>query len=392
MTTTSDRLAAAADTREPASSRDERDLALDVFRALAMFVVVAWHWVFTILRWRDDGPHVDNPISALPHLGYLTWVLQVMPLFFLVGGCLTARSTASLVTVRARTAWVGRRAKRLLGPALPLVALLGLLFAAAHLTHQPALARAVFLTATPMWFLLAYLAVTAMLPLYGGAARRWPVGHLVVLIAWCVAWDAARFLTGLDGPITWLSYLWVWLAVHQAGSLLGRFEERRRALVLLGASFATLVVATHVGPYPVPMVGTRTHDISNMGPPTAVLLALAGVQLALVALSRDAVGRFAERHRPRVERLAALSMPVYVWHMVGFSVCALVLVGLGVQTPEEPTLSWWLARPLWIAGPLLVAWPLIRRAAGPNPSAAGAPAALPPARLDAPSDVRSGRA
>jgi peptidoglycan/LPS O-acetylase OafA/YrhL len=374
----------------PAVPGRDRDLALDVFRALAMFVVVAWHWVFTILRWRDDGPHVDNPISTLPHLGYLTWVLQVMPLFFLVGGCLTARSTAGLATTKQRVAWVGRRARRLAGPALPLVALLGTLYAAALLADQPAVGRAIFLTATPMWFLLAYLVVTALLPLHGGAARRWPVGHVVALAAWAVAWDVLRFSAGLEGPITWISYVWVWVAVHQAGSLLDRFAPRRRAMTLLAASFAALVVATHLGPYPVAMVGTRGAQVSNMGPPTAVLLALAGVQLALVALSRDAVGRVAERHEARVSRLASLSMPVYVWHMVGFSVCAVALLALGIDTPEEPTLAWWLARPFWVLAPALVAWPLIRRAAGPAPRIVPPPS--PSARPGAAGAVRSGRA
>jgi peptidoglycan/LPS O-acetylase OafA/YrhL len=302
-----------------------------------------------------------------------------------VGGSLTARSTAGLTTTRQRLAWVGRRAKRLAGPALPLVALLGTLFAATVVTDQPAIGRAIFLTATPMWFLLAYLVVTALLPLYGGAARRWPVGHVVVLAAWAVAWDVLRFSAGLEGPVTWISYVWVWVAVHQAGSLLDRFAPRRRAATLLAASCAALVVATHLGPYPVAMVGTRGADVSNMGPPTAVLLALAGVQLALVALSREGVARFAERHEARVGRLAALSMPVYVWHMVGFSVCAVALLALGIETPEEPTVAWWLARPFWVIAPALVAWPLIRRAAGPAPRPA------PSARPGAPAGVRSGQ-
>lgn len=349
----------------PTTPARERDRAMDAFRALAMFVVVAWHWVFTIPRWTDAGPRVDNPISFVPELGYLTWVLQVMPLFFLVGGYLTARSTRGLETVGERLAWVRRRSMRLLGPAVPLLVALGSLYAAALVLDQPAVARAIFLTATPLWFLLSYLGVTALLPLVGGAARRWPVGHVVALVLWCAAWDAARFAGLLSGPAIWISMVVVWLAVHQMGGLLDRLQTRRAAVAVLAASFGLLVLATHVGPYPTSMVGTTTDDISNMGPATAVILALAGVQLALVALTREAVGRFADRHHRRVDRLAALSMPVYVWHMVGFSACVLMVVALGVSMPTEPTLAWWLARPLWVLGPLLVAWPLIRRAAGP---------------------------
>lgn len=341
----------------------ERDRAIDAFRAFAMFVVVLWHWAFTIPRWRPDGPHVDNPISDLPWLAPLTWVLQVVPLFFLVGGHLTARATAPLTTTGERLVWVGRRARRLLGPALPLLGGLLLLWAAATAAGRPSLARAVVLTATPLWFLLAYLAVTALVPLLAPAARRWPVGHVVALVAWCAAWDLARFTGRLGGALLWLSMAWVWLAVHQLGSLLPRIGDRRVAAAVGAAGLAVLVVGTTVGPYPSSMVGTTSDPISNMGPATAVVLGLAAVQLALVALLRTPVRRVADRHAAVVDRLAGLAMPVYVWHLVGFVVCLLVVVALGASMPEEPTVGWWLVRPLWVVGPALVAWPLVRLAA-----------------------------
>lgn len=347
----------------PGGAAPGRDRAIDAFRAFAMFVVVLWHWAFTMPRWRADGPHVDNPISDLPWLAPLTWVLQVVPLFFLVGGHLTARATAPLHTTDERLAWVGRRARRLLGPAVPLLGGLALLWLAALLAGQPSLARAVVLTATPLWFLLAYLAVTALVPLLAPAARRWPVGHVVALVAWCAAWDLARFTGRLGGALLWLSMAWVWLAVHQLGSLLPRVGDRRAAVAMGAAGLAVLVVGTTVGPYPSSMVGTTSDPISNMGPATAVVLGLAAVQLALVALLRAPVGRLADRHAAAVDRLAGLAMPVYVWHLVGFVACLLVAVALGASLPEEPTVGWWLARPLWVVGPALVAWPLVRLAA-----------------------------
>jgi len=350
-----------------------RDRSLDLLRALAMFVVVAWHWVFTIPTWQEDGPHVDNPISDLPALGYLTWVLQVMPLFFLVGGLLTSHSTAGLTTTAERWAWVRRRAGRLAGPAVPLVAVLALLFTAALLAGQPAVARAVFLTATPLWFLVSYLLITVLLPAYGAAARRWPVGHVAALVLWCVAWDVARFSGLVEGPVTWLSMVVVWLAVHQMGSLIDRID-RRGAAVLGVAGSATLLVATHLGPYPVSMVGTRSEEVSNMGPATAVIVALAGVQLALVVVLRSTLDLFAQRWAGAIDAASRHAMPVYVWHMVGFSACVLVVVALGLEMPHDPTLGWWLARPLWVVGPALVAWPLIRRASRPAARPGGRPA------------------
>src|ERR687896_237496 len=63
-----------------------RDLLVDLLRSLATTTVVLWHWVFTILVWQSDGPHADNPIGYVSGLWCLTWVLQVMPLFFVAGG------------------------------------------------------------------------------------------------------------------------------------------------------------------------------------------------------------------------------------------------------------------------------------------------------------------
>jgi surface polysaccharide O-acyltransferase-like enzyme len=338
-----------------------RDLAIDAVRALAMFVVVAWHWVFTIAVWESDGPRVDNPISFVPQLGHLTWVLQVMPLFFLVGGYVTMRSVAGL-DQRDTWAWSRRRIARLAGPAVPLLVALGAAWASATAGGASAVADAIVLTATPLWFLAAYLTITSLVPLVAPAARRWPVGHVVGLVALCALWDLARFDGRVGGGWLWLSMVLVWLTIHQMGSLLDRLTAEH-AVALGVVSAGLLVLGTGVGPYPTSMVGTTSDAISNMGPATAILVALAGVQLSIVVVARPAVSRLADRHVTAVTAAARYAMPVYLWHMIGFAACVLAAVSLGVTLPAEPTLAWWLARPLWVIGPALVAWPLIRWAA-----------------------------
>lgn len=344
-----------------------RDLGIDAYRALAMFVVVAWHWVFTIATWGPRGPRVDNPISFVPELGYLTWVLQVMPLFFLVGGYVSANSLRGLNDAQV-AAWTRRRLVRLTGPAVPLVGALTAAYLVATTAGASTVARAVLLTATPLWFLAVYVAIVAVVPLVHRAARRRPVGHVVGLAAFCVVWDALRFGGAVGGGWVWVSMLTVWLTVHQVGGLLDRVD-RRGACASIGAGLALLVVGTSAGPYPVSMVGTTTDQISNMGPPTAVLLALALVQFGLVVLTRPWVSAVSARRRGLVGAAARFAMPVYLWHMVGFASCVVAVhfaghvVGLGL--PSEPTLEWWLARPLWIVGPAIVARPLVRWSAGP---------------------------
>ena len=40
-----------------------RDSYIDFMRAFSLLIVVAWHWMFTIVIWKDDGPHATNPIG-----------------------------------------------------------------------------------------------------------------------------------------------------------------------------------------------------------------------------------------------------------------------------------------------------------------------------------------
>ena len=36
-----------------------------------------------------------------------------------------------------------------------------------------------------------------------------------------------------------------------------------------------------------------------------------------------------------------------------------ILFGFGYVPPAEPTLEWWLTRPVWLIGPALATWPLL---------------------------------
>ena len=56
---------------------------IDFMRAVSLLVVVCWHWVFTILLWKPDGPHATNPIGFTHGMFIVTWLFQVMPLFLL---------------------------------------------------------------------------------------------------------------------------------------------------------------------------------------------------------------------------------------------------------------------------------------------------------------------
>ncbi len=120
--------------------------------------------------------------------------------------------------------------------------------------------------------------------------------------------------------------------------------------------------------------------VSNMGPPTAVLLALAAGQLSLVLALRPTVLRWTERATVRraVGRLSERVMTAYLWHTPALVLVAgVALLGFGVDTPHPFSGAWYAGVPLWLTaltavlavlvrlfGPL-EGWPLPELAPGP---------------------------
>lgn len=80
-------------------------------------MVVLGHWLAAIVVIEDGRPSGENLVAAVPWTRRATWLFQIMPVFFLVGGYANA---ASWVSARRRgesgTGWLIRRCRRLLVP------------------------------------------------------------------------------------------------------------------------------------------------------------------------------------------------------------------------------------------------------------------------------------
>ena len=351
----------------PADPGGGRDELIDLLRSLATTTVVLWHWVFTILVWREDGPHADNPIGYVSGLWSLTWVLQVMPLFFVAGGFVHARAWArDRGHPGAWATFVKRRAVQLGVPALVLIAVVAGAGTAAALLHGGPdrwVTRSVLLVLSPLWFLVVYMALVVTVPLWDRLDRRWgelvPIGMAVLTMGV----DLVRFRFG-HPEVAWFNMLLVWGAAHQVGWSWERLRNAPvrfgHALMLIG--FAGLVGLTNMGLYPRSMVGTTsTADrFSNMGPPTLPIVALLTLQVGLVVAYREHILRFAQR--PEMQRfmawLSANAMPLFLWHTVGFALFY-GLMRMVTEVPEEPNLMWWVTRPLWVIGPALMTLPFL---------------------------------
>lgn len=336
-----------------------RERHLDLLRAAAIFAVVLGHWLAMVVVADADRLTGYNALAVLPWAHPLTWLFQVMPVFFLVGGFANA---ASLNSYRRRAEgpgatsdWLRTRSARLVRP---VTALLLVLSAGAMLARwlgaDPALiGTAVWLATLPLWFLVAYLGMVLLTPLTYALHHRagWAVPLLAV--AAVAVGDLARFATGTE-VAAYGNFLFAWLAVHQIGFL---WYDRRLparppgALALALGGLASLVLLTAVGPYPVSLVSVPGAQVQNSSPPSLALLALATAQLGVALLTRGPSERWLHRRRPwrAVVAVNTVILTVFLWHMSAAVLATIVLYTLGVlPNPPVGSVQWLLWRGPWV--------------------------------------------
>jgi fucose 4-O-acetylase-like acetyltransferase len=341
---------------------EDRDRTIDLLRVGSIGVVIVWHWALSITHWEDGGLVMPNPIDHIPLAWLATWVLQIMPVFFLVGGYVDLRGWRSLQR-RGGATWqyLTSRAWRLLTPPAAFAVAWGVYELVGSLVnddHRPAHEWGGIMF-VPFWFLAAYTFVVLLVPLTARWHDRARWTTLAVLVGALVVSDAARFAVGIE-EAGYVSSALVWITIHQLGYLLGDGTldgfDRRGQLAFVGAAIAALALLTGPGPYPGSMVTTQAQEISNMWPTTAVMVLVATLQLGLIVLVRPALASWLRRRRvwKAVVAINTVIMTVFVWHMVAKVTVLRAYEALGFELIDEPTLAWWLQRPLWLLAPALV--------------------------------------
>ena len=334
----------------------DRNRYADLLRLAAIVVVVAGHWLMAVLLVRDGRLSGAHLLTEVPATQWLTWVFQVMPLFFFVGGYANATAWSSAEGRGTRYAdWVRGRAHRLLSPVVPLLAAwvpLAALLAAAG--APPDLLRmATQVVIVPTWFLAAYLVVVAAAPLTLAAHRRFGPGAFGALAAGAAVVDG---LHRAGVPLVgWANFLLVWAAVHQLGYLWrdGRLPRgAARGLGLAAAGFAGLALLTGPLGYAVSMVGVDGAARSNNSPPTIALVALGVAQVGLVVAARTPVEALLRRPRiwAAVVVAGSRAMTVYLWHLSALVAVTGTLHATGLWSfTADVDRTWWTTRPLWFA-------------------------------------------
>ncbi len=343
-------------TSADAATRTDRDLFADFLRTVALGAVVFGHWIMAAIWIDHDGLHADNVLNQAPYLWPLTWVLLLVPLFFLVGGFVNAHSLARVEAAGGSYGtFLRRRLGGLLPPIVPFLIVVATGVGLALALGAPrSLTRGVaVLVVMPLWFLAVYAVLALVTKPMLALHRRFGWGVCVVMALVACGFDALRFATE-QAWVAFPNYFLVWGLAQQLGFAYcdGRLLRLRHSILALwtALAFGLLALAVMVGPWPPSMVGL-SGERSNFAPPAVPALLLMLAQVPLVLLLRGRVNRWLARPKPaRMLSIAsAVAMPAFLWHLpVLVAVTGLALLAR-VPFPLPGSVVWWASRPLWLA-------------------------------------------
>ncbi|MEV7470943.1 acyltransferase [Streptomyces kronopolitis] len=339
----------------------DRDRAIDGLRALALLAVPTGHWLlggFTL----DAGGALHNasPLSAFGALAPASWVLQMLGIFFLVGGRASVLSyRRALARGTGTGAWLSGRLLRLGRPVVGVTAVWAalVLLLSGLGVPEATLRTGATLVVQPLWFVAVYAGTTALTPYCVRAARRlggWAAAPLAAAVA---VVDFLRYGPFADAVPSWLSLLNLlpgWLFAYQLGVCWGERRLGRRAArwLLLGGAALFAVLLLCFG-YPASMVGVPGVARTNSHPPSLLVLALAAAQSGAAVLLRDRLARLLRRPAlwAPVVVVNLSAMTILCWHQTAMLAAAVPASFLGPVpglTTAPDTVGWLLARLAWL--------------------------------------------
>lgn len=316
-----------------------------------MLAVISQHWLMPVLAYENGHLSTGNALAS-PGWWIVTWLTQVMPMVFFAGG---AANFFSFRSAKSARIWLRSRIARLLVPVIPLAAVWLLLphaLIGAGVPQQPVL-MAGKIAGQLLWFLAVYVLVVALTPVMFRLYHRHGWRVIGVLAVCALVVDVLRF--EVSPAIGFLNALFVWPAAHQLGFHYADGGLRMRSgwasAGLAAAGFGLTAAAVFFGPYPASMIGMPGAPVSNMSPPTALMLSLTVGQLGLWLTLKPVITRFAERPSATavLQWCGTRFMTLYLWHMPALVMTAgIAIVGLGFSTPTPSSPMWFAVAPLWV--------------------------------------------
>ena len=238
----------------------KRDLTLDLARVFCVLFVVVIHLLMTgVIVDARSGIGLQRTLELQPWYALATWVGQIMPLFFVIGGFAGLTAWRSLQR-RGGDApgYVTSRLLRLARPAFPLfvfyIVAIGaglIIIMTTGLLGFPVLDAVIIGVGSPLWFIAAYAISQAFLPFLARMHEVAPKRTVLVLLVGVILVDVLRYSTADLGMVEHLAgtaQSALRLASHPAVRILVRRRVLRPAVVAAGADLARLArdaVAAH---------------------------------------------------------------------------------------------------------------------------------------------------
>ena len=345
------------------ATKADRNRAIDLYRALAMLAVSIGHWAAIVMSTDADGDLVTgNALEFAPSMSWITWILQVMPLFFVVGGFSSAMSLDSHNGRGGRPQdWVAARLRRMLAPTITLAAvwLVGLAVATAAGAGAYAAAGATA-AAIPLWFLANYTIDTAIAPYVLPAFRERPglvVGATLTVFGLI---ELARFA---DVPyLPQVNWVIGWLLFQMAGFAWrdGLLPTGRAMGAVAAGLWTAAVAAVTLGPWPTAMVHFPGLENSPTHPPTIALLLFGAAYSATAIAVAPRISSWLASHKGAWSAVVAangVALSVYLWHFTAAVIAGAAFFAAGwLPTADVGTTAWWMQKlPLMGASAVILA-------------------------------------
>lgn len=279
----------------------------------------------------DGVFHWGNLLTTSTVFQALTWVFQIMPLFFFAG---VAASVGSYRPGQSWGGWLLKRCTRLYRPVFYYLAF----WAVALLALRQLLPIRVYqsiagISIQLLWFLGVYVLVLAAVPLLARITTV-PrlIGSMAAVYAMVAVIDGIRVANPDWSPLGFVN-LAAWLIPGMLGVAYRRRLFNTRGALSLGlAMFAINVALLRFGPYELSLVGIDGQQLKNMFPPSLLLTGHAIMLCAFAIAAAPAITRWAGR--PGVWRLAVIgntgAMTLYLWHMPALLAVHVVFDFLGM--------------------------------------------------------------
>ncbi|HUY74488.1 MAG TPA: acyltransferase [Candidatus Dormibacteraeota bacterium] len=346
-----------------------RDRFMDLLRLGSLLAIVAGHWLGIVPNVQGGVISGVMVYDVDPRYWPATWLFDVIPLFFFVGGFANAISYRRLREAGRASEFRPRRLARLLVPTLVFIgvwlaieAVLAILDAGGSGPLRGM--RWGFMTPfAPLWFLGVYLVVVLLVPITLRLHERFGILVPAVMAAGVLAVDWMAF--GLHHPsLLGINIVLAWLLPGQLGYFYadGRLQRvPARLWAWLAVSLLVLLVLLTS----LPSYGRNLLDngvaIIGVTAPTMPFVVASMLAIATAMAARNWLERHLNvtRVRAAVTRLTPLAMTIFLWHMTSYFAAVALMAAIPVPFPATPNATWWLERPLFLLLPAVLLLPLM---------------------------------